>query len=62
MIVYNIPAMQVNRVIYNSNLKSCFSLCPNCDCYLDREYVNYCSYCGQKLSWKNFSKIKIEIV
>lgn len=30
--------------------------CPNCHTTIDREGVNFCPHCGQKLSWTNFYK------
>lgn len=30
--------------------------CPNCHVTIDRELVNFCPHCGQKLSWKNYLK------
>ena len=36
--------------------------CPTCHNTIESEGSNYCSYCGQKLSWNNFYKkvMKIE--
>ena len=31
-------------------------ICPTCNISMEREYQNYCDRCGQKLSWKDFSK------
>ena len=39
-----------------------YVLCPNCNTPMDREYVNFCSYCGQRLSWKEFQKGKSQII
>ena len=35
-----------------------YPVCPRCDVSLEREYVNYCDRCGQRLSWKGYSKAK----
>lgn len=29
----------------------CYSACPRCATTLDREYMNFCDRCGQKLEW-----------
>ena len=36
-----------------------FSVCPKCKTFLDREYQAFCTYCGQKLDWKGFSRCKV---
>ena len=36
-----------------------FPACPTCKISMEREYQAFCDRCGQKLSWKNFSKTKI---
>ena len=33
-----------------------FSLCPRCDCTMEREYQSFCDSCGQALGWEQFSK------
>lgn len=30
----------------------CFPVCPQCKITIEREYMNFCDRCGQKLSWK----------
>ena len=39
-----------------------YALCPACNRPLDREYINFCSYCGQILCWEDFVEEKIEVV
>ena len=38
-----------------------FPVCPQCGSTLEREYLNYCCYCGQCLSWKHFNNASIVI-
>lgn len=33
-----------------------FPVCPRCNVTLERELVNYCERCGQKLDWLNYRK------
>lgn len=54
-------ARPVYEIVYFSQLKTAFPLCPHCKQALDREYINFCSYCGQKLSWKGFRQAHIII-
>lgn len=43
------------------NVKLIFSdtiaKCPTCGMPIDIEFINYCSHCGQKLSWKPYFKV-----
>lgn len=34
-----------------------FPVCPQCGDVLNREYVNFCSGCGQRLDWSKFEDI-----
>ena len=36
-----------------------YPVCPQCRCRLSREYQNYCSHCGQALSWDHFDYAEI---
>ena len=46
---YRIP-MPVTQVLQVSDTS--YPICPRCDCTVDREYMNFCDRCGQKLGWK----------
>lgn len=37
-------------------------LCPTCQAPIFIEYINFCPNCGQKLSWKDYDKIKITFI
>lgn len=39
-----------------------YPICPRCKQTLDKEYLNYCYICGQKLSWKYFSYKKSKAI
>lgn len=36
-----------------------FPICPRCNKTLEREYQAFCDRCGQKLSWRRFSRAKV---
>ena len=36
-----------------------FPVCPQCGITMEREYQSFCDRCGQRLSWKGFSKATI---
>lgn len=57
---YRIP-MQVVRILVLRNNTS-YPVCPRCNITLDREYMNFCDRCGQKLSWKNFSHAALSFI
>lgn len=38
-----------------------FPICPQCGRLLEREYMDYCSRCGQCLSWKSFKNALIVV-
>ena len=45
---------EVTKIILFEN-DDCFPVCPRCNISLEREYMNYCDYCGQRLEWNNYS-------
>lgn len=51
-IQYRIPKAVRQICVFPS--RDAYSICPRCDCLLDREYMNFCDRCGQKLSWRLF--------
>ncbi len=32
-----------------------YAVCPGCHRCVEREYVSYCSQCGQLLDWRRFA-------
>lgn len=36
-----------------------YPVCPRCSVSLDREFVNFCDRCGQRLSWKGFQNARV---
>ena len=51
-IQYRIPRSVIQVCVFPRG--DTYSICPRCDCLLDREYMRFCDCCGQKLSWKLF--------
>jgi hypothetical protein len=37
-----------------------YSICPTCNCSIDRDYIKYCSVCGQRLEWIDFRKMTLQ--
>lgn len=56
-ILYRIPKRVTEVRLYVFGSTS--AVCPSCSMGLNREYMRFCDYCGQKLSWKCFGQAKI---
>ena len=60
--------MQVKEVlickehIAHSDVYYTYPICPRCNVSFEQDYQSYCSYCGQKLKWRYYSKAKIRCV
>ena len=39
-----------------------YPVCPRCEKTMEREYIAFCSRCGQKLDWENFQEARIVYV
>ena len=51
---YRLPcAVQEVRVFPNGD---CYPICPKCNLTLEREYMNFCDRCGQRLDWEGFGE------
>ena len=46
-----VTTLRIYRVHYSE-----YSICPRCKIPMEREFVNFCSNCGQKLSWELYLK------
>lgn len=51
-IAYRLPLQVREVVVYKCG--DCYPKCPRCGQSLDREYVNFCDRCGQRLVWHLF--------
>lgn len=51
--------MQIKENVLYTEDDNLYPLCPRCSKVMDREYLRYCSGCGQKLSWINWDKSPI---
>ena len=36
-----------------------YYICPRCHVTMEREFMNFCDRCGQRLDWKGYNKVKI---
>lgn len=53
---------RVTECKYFISLCTSFPICPTCRHLIDREYLSYCSTCGQKLDWRYYRKAKTIII
>ena len=51
-VTYRVPR-QVTEVIW-FNGDGIYPICPRCDCSIEREYMNFCDRCGQRLGWDKY--------
>ena len=54
-------AQPVTQQVYYPSMDSCFSICPRCDIAIEREYMQFCDRCGQKLNWEQLENAEIII-
>lgn len=52
-------AMTVTHILRFPN-GSGYPLCPRCGISLEREFMRYCSCCGQCLGWKSLRHAKVK--
>lgn len=55
---YRVPA-PVMRIRQYMNGDT-YPICPRCELCLDREYMRFCSNCGQRLDWGLFSLAQVQ--
>lgn len=36
-----------------------YAVCPKCHVTMEREYVDFCDRCGQRLGWNNYMNAKL---
>ena len=54
---YRIP-LQVKKLIQFKGGYS-YPVCPRCDRSIDREYMQYCDRCGQRLGWEHLADARV---
>lgn len=51
--------LPVKEIYLYEKEDSIYPLCPRCKETIDRDYVKYCSCCGQRLQWTDWTKAPI---
>ena len=59
MMTYRIPMMVKNAIVFESwTDDEIYYCCPRCQNLLEREFMGYCSSCGQCLDWSKYRNAK----
>lgn len=59
VVTYRAPMTVKEAVIFHHLLQdSLYYYCPRCQRMLEREFLSYCSGCGQCLNWDQYRKCK----
>jgi len=62
-LLYRLPmAVSEVHVFHAAFGETGYPVCPRCACTMEREYMSFCSRCGQRLEWKNYELAKITYV
>lgn len=63
LVTYRVPMMVHDMVVFRQvrDDDTCYR-CPRCQVLLEREFMEYCSRCGQALNWRDYRKAKQTIV
>ena len=56
-VLYRIPLPVTEIMVFLHG--DSYPVCPRCDCTLEREYMNFCDRCGQRLDWTSFEYARI---
>ena len=54
---YRIPKPVKEVLLFASG--DSYPICPRCDESIDREYMQFCDCCGQRLSWLHFENAAV---
>lgn len=54
--------LSVTEFVYFPHNKTLFPRCPRCNITLEREYMHFCTNCGQLLSWDKASFTMIRFI
>ena len=59
LVTYRTPMMVNKAIVFRRGLSDdIYYRCPRCQELLEREFMGYCSNCGQCLDWSNYRKAK----
>ena len=59
-VLYRVP-LSVTRVLLFPSGNS-YPICPRCEYTIEREYMNFCDRCGQRLGWELFDNARVVCV
>ena len=50
--------MKIKEIVWYQNGNE-YALCPKCNKCIEREYMEFCVNCGQKINWRRFTKATV---
>ena len=57
---YRIPMPVTElKVFPECHCQPAYYVCPRCRLTVEREFMNFCDRCGQRLDWRNYANAKI---
>ncbi len=57
---YRIPMPVTELMVFPDCLgQPAYYICPRCKLTMEREYMNFCDRCGQRLDWRGCGHAKI---
>lgn len=54
---FEYPVTEI-MIFQSAQGKTGYYVCPRCRMTLEREFMNYCDRCGQRLGWKDYKKVR----
>jgi len=62
-LLYRLP-MEVSEVhVFHASFgETGYPVCPRCELTMEREFMSFCSRCGQRLEWENYEFARITYV
>ena len=59
VVTYRVPMMVKNAIVFERWPEDeIYHRCPRCQQLLEREFMSYCSSCGQCLDWSEYRKAR----
>lgn len=56
-LAFRVPMLVTQARLFRSD--GIYPVCPQCRISMDREYQNFCCFCGQRLEWKGYKNAEV---
>jgi len=62
-LLYRLPMVVSEVHVFHTAFgRTGYPVCPRCGRTMEREYMSFCSRCGQRLDWKDYESARITYV